>query len=268
MTRDDAARFTNDVMKPLFLMFRERPDDDLIIAYFGALADLDFGTVHRAARVAIQTLTFFPKVAELRKLAVGSVEESAARAWSRVHNAAKRGFGGYAPITFEDPALHATVAAMGGWTRFYSLGFRDTEPVDIATARKEFMELYPGYVLRGVPDGTAKELCAERGNLGRLAAKPVPAFLPDADPRPCEVEVKALPERRRDEPDFAPDFKALKADLAKRMASSALSQPPRPQRQRTGFAPVAAADIAEHEIKKAAALRERIERNIATESMA
>lgn len=156
----DAERFADEVMAPLYLTFRERPDAAVTAAYFVGLADLDFEGVLGAARRAIQMLKFFPKVAELRELAGGSLDDQAALAWSRVYRNRARGY--FRPIDFEDPKIHATVTAMGGWREIHGLSSVDTEAVEAAVKRKEFIQLYKALAVRGIPSDTPAALCAGR----------------------------------------------------------------------------------------------------------
>lgn len=255
MTDDDAEAFLTYVMGPLDLAFGKVSEKEVKVLYFKSLMDLPLEALKRATEIIIQRDTFFPKVADIRRVVLGSEEEKAALAWSRAMNAARRGLGGYTPITFNDPALHATVVRMGGWGRFWSLGFRDTERVDIATARKEFMELYPLALLRGIPDDTPRELCAEEENIGRLPATPV-GELAEAPPREFPDEYawqKALPAEKALPPAKVQELlKGVTRKLSTEPRRRALpSAPEKPA--------VADAERAEHERKKREALRRQRE---------
>ncbi len=163
--------------------------------YFRALNDLPLEQVRAAMDAACRRLRFFPKPVELRELITGSPDERAERAWTRVRQGIMRGVGGYRLIDFGDMALHATIDAMGGWARFYSLGFRGVEEVAIATARKEFLQLYSIFEKRGAPASTPAALCAasqpvfaEPLKLGDGFTEPVVLAPPPAAVVPAALE--------------------------------------------------------------------------------
>lgn len=58
--------------------------------------------------------TFMPKPADLIRLLDGSHEDRAAMAWSKVYRAIST-VGGYSTVAFDDGAIHAAIADIGGW---------------------------------------------------------------------------------------------------------------------------------------------------------
>ncbi len=87
------------------------------------------------------------------------LSERAEIAWSRLHQSFQHGMGGYRPIDFGDPILHATVTAMEGWER--STASASTAPSrSRSPSRKEFLELYKIY-LRRAPEDPPAALCAD-----------------------------------------------------------------------------------------------------------
>ena len=81
--------------------------------YWIALCDLSIEQLLFATTEAIKTATYFPKPAELRKLAGASIESQIIAAWEQL-NQALNSFGSVHGIIFEDQRLAATVRAMGG----------------------------------------------------------------------------------------------------------------------------------------------------------
>ena len=203
MTDADGERYAK-AMAVLNMVFAPALNEAQQVAYFMALrSEVTIEQLEDAVQRVMRTRRYPtpPLPAELIAAAKPPAEERAVLAWARAINASRQGYGGYTPITFHDPILHATVAAMGGWSRFYSLGFRDTEPVDVATARKEFLQLYPIMATRGTPENTPATLCAERGH-DHLAARVVPALVPETAPRAFPIEppvevVDPIPEVRK-----------------------------------------------------------------------
>jgi hypothetical protein len=120
---------------------------------------------------------------------------------------------------------------MGGWGQLYGLSFRDTERVDLVTARNEFMQLYSLYERRGAPADTPAALPpavrTDRDDAAIVPASPV------AIERPARESVKALPERTDDFQPGGEDFAALINDITKR----ASTVEPRRQRPRWSMPP-------------------------------
>src|SRR5438132_6762128 len=100
MTEQDLPTFLTRVMAPLYLAFAREPDAALSNLYFADLRDFSLSDVIGATDQARRRLTFFPKVAELRAIVLGSDDMRAARAWGRVHNAALKRYGTYRPLDF------------------------------------------------------------------------------------------------------------------------------------------------------------------------
>ncbi len=199
MTREDFEVFAVELGKTAELL-NEPLSEVKVLLHFEALMDLPLDAVLAALRKARATSTYCPRPAEVRALVRGDPDERAEIAWSRVHQAIHNGVGGYQPIDFGDPILHAAVTAMTGWGRFYSLGFYDTEPVTIATAKKEFIALYLIYLKRGAPASTPHALCAkaapvfpEPQKLGDGLTEPIVPALPPATIAPAAL---ALPQER------------------------------------------------------------------------
>lgn len=249
MTDRDLERFLR-ALAALNLVYRPELTAEQQRVYFRTLNDLAIEDLEAGVERVLRTRTFTtpPTPGEIREQAVGNVAERGLLAWARVYGAAKQGLGGWTPITFEDPATHAAIAAMGGWRRLYHLGYRDTAPVDVATARRDFLEYHGIFAVRGVPPDTPGVFCDETPNLGR-PPRVVPAMLGDVVPRAFPDEVpKALPPG---EP--SPELKPVVERLTERLSVRPLGRRERPARAGE-MPPVTDAERAEHEARKRQAL--------------
>ena len=80
--------------------------------YFGSLADFDIEQIQKAVAVAIKTLKFYPKPAELLEIICGSVEDRAEIAWMAVVEHLDSG----ASVIFDDPIIPRVILHLwGSW---------------------------------------------------------------------------------------------------------------------------------------------------------
>ena len=251
MTTADFKSFTMEFTL-LAEVFSEALSATRIHAYFIALEDLPLEQLVTAMRTAQGHLRFFPKPVELRELVHGSPDERAEMAWTRVRQAFMHGLGGYRPIDFGEPILHATVDAMGGWARFFYLGFRGVEEVEIVTTRKEFLVVYRSYLMRRTPGAsTPVALCADRDpvfpesqRLGDGFNEAVVPMLPAAQARRALAAPAEL---------IGPE--AVRELLSKLAAHHRRREPTRRHQKLPANTAPSAADLEAHEAKKAAVLR-------------
>lgn len=83
----------------------------------------------------------------------GQPEERAVRAWQKFLQAV-RDKSGYASISFDDPAIHATVKHMGGWIKLTG----ELDDDNREKLRREFEQNYRAFVAHGVPADTPLHL--------------------------------------------------------------------------------------------------------------
>jgi hypothetical protein len=242
MTEHDQPGFMSRVMGPLYLNFGKEPDAALSALYFQALRDLALVDLAKATEEAIQHRTFFPKVAELREIVLGTPEERAAIAWTRAHNAALKGCGTYRPLDFGDPVIHATIAAMGGWAELYVLGFRDAEGVDVAVKRKEFVQLYMIFLRRALPETTPPALACDQTRVGTMP----PIKLNELGEVPRKPQ-KALPDPAAEEP-YLSEPPQFFRDMVDSITKARTLQPGKATEQKPAFT---ADEIAAQEHRKA-----------------
>lgn len=114
--------------------------------WWAAVRDMDIATFERAINANFRLGDrFMPSAGELRQLVEGSNQDRAALAWDRVSNAILS-HGTYTTVAFDDPAIHATIASMGGWIAF---GQREADDF----TRKEFERVYRAFAQRVGVDG-------------------------------------------------------------------------------------------------------------------
>lgn len=147
----------------------------MLHAYYQFLKDLDDGTLKAAAARHVAISNFFPKVAELRKLAIDKItvnHPSAEEAWAHARLAMKK-FGYRRKPVFADSAIGKAVNAMG----WQSLCSSDNEVAD----RAHFFRIYDSIVDR--ENERARELPEVRAFLDRRRPssgdlRPLGGFLP------------------------------------------------------------------------------------------
>ena len=117
MTDNDRLRFAS-LMKALGETYENRPPSkEKIELYFRVLSDLTIeqvdGAIVRLLRERTITSTF-PVPGEIRSFLPGVGEDAAILALDKVDKAAQK-WGAYHTVCFDDPVIHATISALGGW---------------------------------------------------------------------------------------------------------------------------------------------------------
>lgn len=102
--------------------------------YYGALKDFSIKDVEQAVYLAIKTLKFFPKIAELRELIEGDPESRALMAWRIAVD--ERDY--YHSIEFDDPIIHYCIVELfGDW-----MSFCEKTLDELKWEEKRFLNLY------------------------------------------------------------------------------------------------------------------------------
>lgn len=86
---------------------------------------------------------FLPKPADVVRMIQGGSADGALQAWTKVDRAVRM-VGTYQSVCFDDPAINAVIADMGGWV---ALGLKQEK--DWAFVAKEFETRYRGYRMKG-----------------------------------------------------------------------------------------------------------------------
>ncbi len=101
--------------------FSRNVDEALVEVYWRALSDLPVDAVRAAMDEAIMTQDFMPPPAKLRRFAGQNSNETCAEpsdeAFALVARAVRE-VGSYRAVDFDDPCIHATIRALGGWSNF------------------------------------------------------------------------------------------------------------------------------------------------------
>jgi hypothetical protein len=105
---------------------QDLPDTKLKI-YAKALEDIPVNDIERACWHLIRTRTTatFPKVAEIREAIHGKAADKAVLAMLTIEKATATG--PYNSIVFDDPYIHATIHALGGWENVCDISTRPDE---------------------------------------------------------------------------------------------------------------------------------------------
>ena len=86
---------------------------------------------------------YAPKVADLVRVLAGTHTDRALLAWGKVLDAMAR-VGAYSDVVFDDPAIHATIEDLGGWTKICRL-----ETKELSYLQHRFCESHKAYTGRG-----------------------------------------------------------------------------------------------------------------------
>jgi hypothetical protein len=168
-------------------LFGELLSQAKIVLYIEAVDDLAADAVITALTELRKTSRFFPKPAEVRELACGSVDEHAARAWSRFLRALEC-VGTYSTVTFEDPVIHAVIEAMVGWDEAWRIERLSIQ--EKGFKRAEFVRLYMSFS-RSLPDSAPTVLVGQHEIENRRTSG---AWRPGLTHAPAVVAIGAIGE--------------------------------------------------------------------------
>ena len=87
---------------------------------------------------------FAPKVADIVRVLSGTHTDRALLAWGKTLEAMSS-VGAYTDVVFDDPAIHATIEDLGGWTKICRL-----ETKELIYLQHRFCESHKAYTGRGV----------------------------------------------------------------------------------------------------------------------
>lgn len=145
MEKTDRKEF-DKIMVMIAEMFDKDLSKGLLDLYYHALKDLRLEDIKQATNTLLQTMTFFPKPVDFRNALGGNIEDRATQAWLKALKAQNR----YNSVCFDDPVIHSTIEAMGGWVKFCSMeGYTDEK-----WQMTDFIKIYKGMANR--PDHPVK----------------------------------------------------------------------------------------------------------------
>jgi hypothetical protein len=114
---------------------------------------------------------FAPKPADLVRQLDGTTTDRAALAWSKLHDAAQT-VGAYTDVVFDDPAIHAVVLDLGGWSSVCR-----TQTSELSYLRHRFTESYRAYAGRPTFD-YPRQLLGDRSSDEAFIRRGLPAPKP------------------------------------------------------------------------------------------
>lgn len=117
--------------------FNKTPSKATFEAYKIGLEGMSAEEINLAANRALANCRFMPPPVELREMLGGKSQDRAAKAWLAFENAVRR-YGYTKSVCFDDPCIHATVRALGGWEACCDLPAHEFD----AFLPKRFQETY------------------------------------------------------------------------------------------------------------------------------
>ncbi|ANS03323.1 hypothetical protein [uncultured Mediterranean phage uvDeep-CGR2-KM19-C37] len=156
MTTDDKKRMAA-CLAALAATFGRELDQHAYTGFEWGLRGVPIEAVEVAARRALRECRFFPTPHELRVLA-GELtpEQRAIRAFEIAVSATKR-ISSDRSILFDDSAINATIANLGGWPKFHHERFYNRHDFFVWT-RKEFERVYLCFSTSGCDEGRGGHL--------------------------------------------------------------------------------------------------------------
>ena len=138
MKSEDFESFGQAIMA-LTELYGKSLSQGAIALWWKALERFDFEQVSYAMQAHTQNAEagqFMPKPADLIRALEGTATDRAAVAWGKTLDAAQR-VGAYSDVAFDDPAIHAAISDLGGWSKFCR-----TETKDLGFMQHRFCEIH------------------------------------------------------------------------------------------------------------------------------
>lgn len=214
MTESDYPEFVT-TLAALGEVFGKEVSTAMLEIYWAVLKKLSMEDFRSATSVYMEIGKFYPKPADLLEIVVPDVKSRAALAFDKLLSSLSS-VGTYCSVTFDDPAIHLTVEAMGGWVE---MGMKD--PTD-QWFRKDFEKYYSVYARRVQAEGVAGvPVClAGRTDLGRARSgheQTDAKLIGDTKVIACWTrQAVALGSRKRDEISYQETLKLIGENNGKR----------------------------------------------------
>lgn len=144
MNKSDSVAF-QEMLAFVSAIYSRELSAGVIAIYWSALSSYDLAAVRQAFDRHVKnpdTGQFMPKPADLIRMMVGSTQDGAMIAWTKVDKAV-RSVGTYEDVVFDDALIHRVLQDMGGWVAF---GTKTDD--DWPFVAKEFENRYRGYRTR------------------------------------------------------------------------------------------------------------------------
>lgn len=134
MTDKDYPEFLKTMVALAEILGPKELSETMLTLYWRVLKDLPTQQFKRAVEIVARTAKFFPKPSEILAAVTPDMAAMSLAALERTLRAIESK-GTYSSVAFDDPAIHATIETMGGWTEF---GKRDIDE----WFRKDFAKYY------------------------------------------------------------------------------------------------------------------------------
>lgn len=145
MQQSDAAAF-QDLLTDALAFYRQDLSTFSLGVWWAACRPFSLEQVRKAITahaVDPERGQFAPKPADLVRVLQGTQTDRALVAWGKVHEAIAR-VGAYTSVVFDEPAIHAAIEDIGGWSALCQ-GKLDELPF----TQRRFCDSYRAHVTRG-----------------------------------------------------------------------------------------------------------------------
>lgn len=178
MLRDDFRRF-GVALSAVAELHGKAISEGAMTLWWQALQRFEIEQVEAALRRCVEDPDggqFMPKPADLIKRLDGTATDRSLIAWGKVLDAMQR-VGAYTSVAFDDPAIHAAIVDIGGWTQVCR-----GEVAELPFLQRRFCDAHKAYSTRGGSfDYPARLVGAnEADNALRGHASPPPVLVGDA----------------------------------------------------------------------------------------
>ena len=130
----------SEMMKLLQASFREKINEDTNKAYWDILKEYSDNDIKRVTVKCIKELKFFPKIAEMRELIEGNLEDEAKLAWLYLLEVVEKEGYYMSPSFPKYPAIVGVVERFfGGWMKL----IEEMTDENLKWIKNDFLKFYP-----------------------------------------------------------------------------------------------------------------------------
>lgn len=148
MKATDQQRF-GDILRDVMAFYKQDVTPFALSVWWQACQRFDFDQVRKALTshaMDAERGVFPPKPADLVRKLEGTATDRAMLAWGKAFDAMQR-VGAYSDVVFDDPAIHAVIQDLGGWSKVCR-----TETKELSYLQHRFCESHRAYTEREVFD--------------------------------------------------------------------------------------------------------------------
>jgi uncharacterized protein DUF6475 len=158
MNREDYQEFAGLLAAEVEIRNGKPLSEAAIGLWWDRMERFDLEQVTRAFRLYAEDDNgrFMPQPSDLIRHIQGTATDRAALAWGIV-NKAMGDVGAYQDVDFQDPAAHAAIRDLGGWTKLCR-----TDLKELGYLQHRFGEAYRAYQSRGAPEDAPLALMGDR----------------------------------------------------------------------------------------------------------